>query len=131
MDDSLSDGFDSYDFEQAVAAVEEEMENSMAGVQVEDEIEIDEEGIITEFNPDHIITDPGLCIPIDRFSINIRSEIRRAFIDKGPTQPIGYKFPKSSTKRSFQKKWFKEHCWLEYSMEKDRAYCFYCYFFQA
>jgi hypothetical protein len=76
----------------------------MMGVQVEDEIEIDEEGITTEFNQDHVITDPGLRIPIDRFSINIRCEIRRALIDQGPTQPIGYKFPKSSTKRSFQKK---------------------------
>lgn len=126
----MEDDYDSDEFEQVVTAVEEEMENDMTGLQVEEEIETDGEGIITQFNPDHIITDPGLRIPIDQFSINIRSEVRRAFIDKGPTQPIGYKFPKSNTKRSFQKNWFKEHCWLEYSVAKDRAYCFYCYLFK-
>jgi len=130
MDDDFSDGFDLAEFDQAIAAVEDEIENNMARLQVEEEIEIDGEGIITEFNPHHIITDSGLRIPIDRFSINIRSKVRGAFIDKGPTQPIGYKFPKSSTNRSFQKNWFKEHCWLEYSVEKDRAYCFYCYLFK-
>jgi hypothetical protein len=126
----MDDGFDSDEWEQAVAAVEEGMQATEAGLQVEEEIETDGEGIITQFNPDHIITDPGLRIPIDRFSINIRSEVRRAFIDKGPTQPIGYKFLQSSTKRSFQQNWFKEHCWLEYSVAKDRAYCFYCYLFK-
>ena len=86
----MEDDFDcdSDEYEQAIAAVEEE-------------IETDGEGIITQFNPDHVITDPGLRIPIDQFSINIRSEVRRAFIDKGPTQPIGYNFPKTNKKRCF------------------------------
>ena len=129
----MEDDFDcdSDEYEQAVAAVEEEMENEMAGLQDEEEIETDGEGIITQFNPDHVITDPGLRIPIDQFSINIRSKvIRRAFIDKGPTQPIGYNFPKPLIKRCFQKSWFKQHPWLEYSVEKDRAYCFHCYLFK-
>jgi hypothetical protein len=57
---------------------------------------------ITVFNPDHIISDPGLRIPIDQFAPNIRDEVRRAFIAKGPTQPISHKFPQSRDKRSFQ-----------------------------
>ena len=71
----MEDDFDcdSDEYEQAVAAVEEEMENEMAGLQDEEEIETDGEGIITQFNPDHIIIDPGLRIPIGQFSINISS----------------------------------------------------------
>jgi hypothetical protein len=40
------------------------MENDMAGLQVEEEIETNGEGIITHFNPDHIITNSGLCLTI-------------------------------------------------------------------
>ncbi|XP_030959084.1 zinc finger MYM-type protein 1-like [Quercus lobata] len=33
--------------------------------------------------------------------------------------------------RQFNPKWFKEHeSWLEYSIEKDAAYCLYCYLFR-
>ena len=85
---------------------------------------------INQFNPDHIISDPGLRIPIDSFAPNIRDDVRRAFIAKGPTQPIGHNFPQSHDKRSFQKHWFRQHSWLEYSVEKNKAYCFYCYLFK-
>jgi hypothetical protein len=33
------------------------------------------EGIITEFSPDHIISNPGLRIPIDCFAPNIRDKL--------------------------------------------------------
>jgi hypothetical protein len=56
---------------------------------------------INEFHMDHIIFDPGICILIDQFAPNIRSEVRRAFLEKGPTQPIGHNFPKAYDKRSF------------------------------
>ena len=85
---------------------------------------------INQFNPDHIISDLGLRIPIDSFAPNIRDDVRRAFIAKGPTQPIGHNFPQSHDKRSFQKHWFRQHSWLEYSVEKNKAYCFYCYLFK-
>jgi hypothetical protein len=85
---------------------------------------------ITVFNPDHIISNLDLRIPIDQFAPNIRDEVRRVFIAKGPTQPIGHKFPQSRDKRSFQIKWFEKHSWLEYSLEKNYTYCFYCYLFK-
>jgi hypothetical protein len=49
----MEDDYDTDEFEQAVAAVEEEMKNDMAGGQVEEEIESDgeDEGIITQSNP--------------------------------------------------------------------------------
>ena len=89
-----------------------------------------DQGIITEFNPEHVISDPGLRIPIDQFGPNIRDEVRRAFKQKGPTQSSCHNFPKGRDKRSFQKDWFKQYNWLEYSLEKGRAYCFYCYLFR-
>jgi hypothetical protein len=97
---------------------------------VQEDSDEEVEGIITEFSPDHIISDPGLHIPIDHFAPNIRDEVRRAFMAKGPTQPIGYKFPQSNDKRSFQRLWFQKHSWLEYSLDKNKAYCFYCYLFK-
>lgn len=88
------------------------------------------EGIITQFSLDHIITDPGLRISIDQFSVDIRSEVRRAFIEKGPTQPIGHNYPRSQDNRSFNDGWFQKYNWLEYSVEKDKVCCFYCYLFK-
>lgn len=32
--------------------------------------------------------------------------------------------------RSFHDSWFKMHNWLEYSIAKDAAFCFYCYLFK-
>lgn len=112
--------------------VEVEVGESVGAGQVEEAIEEEtvQGDLITEFNPDYIVSDPGLRIPIDRFARNIRDEVRRAFIAKGPTQPTGHNFPPSKDKRSFQKNWFKQYNWLEYSLEKDRAFCFYCYLFK-
>jgi hypothetical protein len=31
----------------------------------------------------------------------------------------------------FNPAWFKEYKWLEYSIEKDVAYCLYCYLFKS
>lgn len=131
------------EFRSVVAAVEDEMENTVVDEEEQEDIEKSMEdkmegveqdtqtgGIITQFNPDHIITDPGLRIPIDQFSVNIRAEVRRAFIAKGPTRPIGYNFPYSKDNRRFQENWFAKHDWLEYSVDKDKAYCFYCYLFK-
>ena len=32
--------------------------------------------------------------------------------------------------RRFNSAWFKQYKWLEYSIEKDDAYCLYCYLFK-
>jgi hypothetical protein len=50
----------------------------------------------------------------------------------GPTQPQEFNFPRKwngGEWRSFQKAWFDEFDWLEYSESKDAAYCLYCYLF--
>ena len=53
---------------------------------------------------------------------------------KKPCQPYGHDFPQTKIgglMRRFNPKWFKEYeSWLEYSIEKDAAYCLYCYLFR-
>jgi hypothetical protein len=80
---------------------------------------------------DHIISNLSIRIPIDQFAPNIRSEGRRPFTEKSPTQPVGHNFPKAHDKRSFREHWFKQHNWLEYSLVKDSVYYYYCYLFRG
>ena len=86
-------------------------------------------GTITEFNPDYIISDPRLRISIEQFSPNIRDEIRRAFMERGPTQSSSHVFPREDKMR-FRKEWFEKYNWLEYSLVNGKAYCFCCYLFR-
>jgi len=49
-------------------------------------------------------------------------------LQTGPKQPV-IDFPKTlfgDRNRSFSDVYYKKHQWLEYSVEKDRAYCFVC-----
>ena len=104
----------------------------------QEEEQQEDEGIslITEFDPHvHIVADPNpaLRMPIERFHPNVQSDVRRAYLLRGPTQPIGHNFPRKRVGndwRQFLPKWFKEHNWLEYSVSKDAAFCFYCYLFR-
>ncbi|CAL9019916.1 unnamed protein product [Prunus brigantina] len=77
--------------------------------------------------------DPGLRPQIWNYPVNQRDEIRRAYINAGPYQPILSKYPKSGSvthQRSFQSSWFKLFpSWLEYSPVKDAAFCLPCYLF--
>ncbi|KAK1384776.1 TTF-type domain-containing protein [Heracleum sosnowskyi] len=82
-----------------------------------------------EFNPDSIISDPGARIPIDEYDVNIRDQVRREYIAKGPFRPVDYTFPKNGDSRTFQANWFGEFDWLEYSIHKDAAFCMWCYLF--
>ncbi|KAH7674053.1 Ribonuclease H-like protein [Dioscorea alata] len=81
----------------------------------------------------NIIADPGIRQPIEKYDVNIRDRVRRSYLLQGPCQPIGYDFPKKQQgkeMRRFQEAWFEMYDWLEYSVAKDEAYCFYCYLFR-
>ncbi|KAI5684159.1 hypothetical protein M9H77_05387 [Catharanthus roseus] len=85
-----------------------------------------------EFSDCEIVDDPGLRKSIDSYPYEIRDELRRRYVAKGPTQPCDHKFPQSDfgeIRRSFQTIWFKDFTWLEYSIHKDAAFCFCCYLF--
>ncbi|KAK1397692.1 zinc finger MYM-type protein 1-like [Heracleum sosnowskyi] len=86
-----------------------------------------------ESDIDGIESDPGLRKPIEDYDIGIRDRIRREYISKGACQPKGHNFPKTKfgpSTRTFREEWFKLHDWLEYSIDKDAAFCFYCYLFK-
>ncbi|KAL3636798.1 hypothetical protein CASFOL_019097 [Castilleja foliolosa] len=92
-----------------------------------------EENNTLEINRDEVLSDPGLQRPIISFNVNIRDQIRREYICRGPCQPIGHNYPKKKKmgedNRSFRDVWFEGRTWLEYSIAKDAAFCFYCYLF--
>ncbi|XP_057248967.1 uncharacterized protein LOC130590511 [Beta vulgaris subsp. vulgaris] len=65
---------------------------------------------------------------------NQRNAIRRAYILKKPCQPKTHNFPQRDLSgprpRRFVASWFGKWDWLEYSIEKDAAFCFVCYLFK-
>ncbi|KAI5340636.1 hypothetical protein L3X38_019910 [Prunus dulcis] len=77
---------------------------------------------------------PGLGMPMTDYSPNNRDKIRRAYLQKGPRQPKGHKFPQSNQSginRRFIVHWFDEFDWLEYNIAKDAAFCLNCYLFKT
>jgi hypothetical protein len=106
----------------------EQMQDSVEAT-VEENVVVLEAGGITDFT-EYIKYDPGLRIQIEEFSPNVREDVRFAYLKNGPTQPTEHNFPPNRDNRSFLPKWYKKFDWLEYSVEKDKAYCFYCYLFK-
>ncbi|KAL5810271.1 hypothetical protein ACOSQ4_026839 [Xanthoceras sorbifolium] len=85
-----------------------------------------------DINTPYYKCDPGLRLPIGVYLADKRDDVRKAYIKMGPFQPMLDKYPLTSDgkqNRSFQKSWFERFSWLEYSIEKDRAFCFPCYLF--
>ncbi|KAH7681808.1 Ribonuclease H-like protein [Dioscorea alata] len=86
-----------------------------------------------EFDPSDIIANPGLRKAIEEYDTRIRDQVRREYLLMGPCQSVGHNFPRKQQGkdlRSFKEVWFQKFDWLEYSVEKDAAYCFYCYLFK-
>ena len=84
-------------------------------------------------DPEDIIVDPGLRKPIKEMHPNIRDDAKREYVLLGPCQPKGHKYPKRKIygrNRSFHDNWYRDRAWLEYSISKDAAFCFYCYLFK-
>jgi hypothetical protein len=80
-----------------------------------------------------IVADPALRKPIEEMHPNIRDDAKREYVMVGPCQPKGHAYPKRKIcgrNRSFHDKWFTNRPWLEYSVSKDAAFCFYCYLFK-
>ena len=86
------------------------------------------------FDIANVIGDPGIRRPIEEFATSeIRDTMRRAYLARGRNRLIGHKFHKTKIGadwRSFLEAWYDKYDWLEYSVEKDAAYCFYCFLFK-
>ncbi|XP_073021312.1 uncharacterized protein [Primulina eburnea] len=81
----------------------------------------------------YVQLDPAKSTPIWQCPINERETIRRAYILRGPYQPV-LEYPRTKLReqyRRFQKNWFEQFPWLEYFPNKDAAFCFPCFLFQG
>ena len=87
-----------------------------------------------EFDPMNLEADPEKRIPISDYHANIRDDVRRAYIAKGPCQPNLINFPCTKfgeKQRRFNRAWYLQYAnWLEYSEKKDAAFCLCCYLFK-
>ncbi|XP_075088288.1 uncharacterized protein LOC142170306 [Nicotiana tabacum] len=91
--------------------------------------------LIDEFDEKLLNPDPGERVPIDKYNLRIRDDVRRHYIQNGSCQPVDHKFPKTlfgNKMRQFSSGWFKGSYsrWLEYSVKKDAAFCLCCYLFK-
>ena len=77
--------------------------------------------------------DPGERKGIHEYDHNQIDEVRRKYLTRGPCQPRGHSFNQrviSGALRRFNPSWFDQYGdWLEYSVKKEKAYCFFCYLF--
>ena len=81
-----------------------------------------------DFDPAEILCDPALRKQISEYPPEVQDQVRRAYILKGPTQPI-LKFPRTDS-RGFSQSWYSRFNWIEYSQSRDAAYCFFCFLFK-
>ncbi|XP_073064150.1 uncharacterized protein [Primulina eburnea] len=76
--------------------------------------------------------DPRLRRQIWEYSPNEQEEIRRAYLNLKAFQPILSEYPLNKNSlhpRRFQSSWYELFPWLEYSLAKDKAFCFPCFIF--
>jgi hypothetical protein len=84
---------------------------------------------INEFDISSLEYDPRLRRQIWNYDVNQRDEIRRAYIKAGPYRHNIREYPKSEKKITFEPSWFQLSTWLEYSPDKDAAFCLPCFLF--
>ncbi|XP_057495678.1 uncharacterized protein LOC130780676 [Actinidia eriantha] len=111
-----------FKFESSSSSSHDETDESLKQIHIEKEL------------PD-LPTDPGLRTRIIDYDHNIRDQVRRAYLLKGPCQPQNHNFPQrkfGQSLRRFNTSWFNEFgSWLEYSISKDAAFCLCCYLFKV
>uniref|UniRef100_A0A2N9FYF2 TTF-type domain-containing protein n=1 Tax=Fagus sylvatica TaxID=28930 RepID=A0A2N9FYF2_FAGSY len=86
-----------------------------------------------EINLADLPSDPGLRPRITDYHPNDRDQVRRAYAQRKARQPKEHNFPYKTygaKDRRFNKGWFTQFDWLEYSIAKDAAFCLYCYLFK-
>jgi hypothetical protein len=87
-----------------------------------------------QFNLEDLPPDPGKRPKISTYHRNHQEIIRRTYLQRGPCQPIQHNFPQrkfGNSMRRFCTSWYSEFGnWLEYSIEKDAAFCLCCYLFK-
>ncbi|KAL9659544.1 hypothetical protein QQ045_024351 [Rhodiola kirilowii] len=89
--------------------------------------------IDADFDINKLERDPGLRPQIWKYPSDKRDEVRRAYINFGPNQPMHDEYPKSVERNShsFQSSWYGRFAsWLEYSKAVDGIFGLPCFLFQ-
>lgn len=97
-------------------------------------VEVEKVDIPSTTSGPYLERDPGLRSPIWSYPVDMRDDVRKEYIKMGPYQPKLSKYPPisyASQNRYFQYAWFAQFSWLEYSIEKNSAFCFPCYLFDS
>ena len=115
--------------QQAEVEPAEDAEEVGAGRSEEEEIETNEFVIFRGI--EFLERDPALRPQIWQYPNDQRDQVKRAYLQLGPMQPLLKKYKPSGPKghqRRFNYIWFSEFpSWLEYSVSSGRAYCFFCF----
>ena len=85
--------------------------------------------IRVDFNLENLPSDPGLRQKISSYHPNNHDEIRRYYLTKDPCQLVVHDYPVSyffGKPHQFRFEWYVNRKWLEYRIDKDAAFCFYC-----
>jgi len=98
---------------------EETTENSQYGTAA------NEEDVIAKLVVLNCPTDPA---HMQTFNINYNDRYNEMCEKVGPCQPV-MTFPKNTDGRSFQRRWYTDRPWLEYSPKNDAMCCFSCQIF--
>ena len=89
--------------------------------------------ICVDFNLENLSSDPSLRQKISSYHPYNHDEIRRHYyLSKGPCQPVLHDYSVSYFSKKphrFGSEWYVNRKWLEYSIDKDATFCFYCYLF--
>ncbi|KAL6504716.1 hypothetical protein OROHE_023474 [Orobanche hederae] len=77
-------------------------------------------------------SDPGKRFKITKYHPLVE-RVQRKYYQDGPCQPNLKNFPQRDSggiMRRFNRSWYDEFSWLEYSIDKDAAFCLCCYIFK-
>ena len=62
---------------------------------------------------------------MEAFPVNLVSVGNLGTLADGPSQPVT-SYPRDKKNRCFRAVWYESFPWLEYSIDKDKAFCFAC-----
>ncbi|XP_024960417.1 zinc finger MYM-type protein 1-like [Cynara cardunculus var. scolymus] len=97
-------------------------------------MEVDNLLVSMEVHLNDLPWDPSERKRISEYHPNLRDEIRRKYLIRGPCQPRNHDFPRKmigKNARRFCPTWYDRYGnWLEYSVKADKAFCLCCYLFR-